>query len=106
MSGKILLIILGMMAVTALPRILPLLILSKITIPPLILRWLRFIPVAVLSALLAPEIFHPSGSWNFSPLNPYLLSALACFIVVFKTKNIFMTIFTGMIGIVFLSWLF
>jgi len=95
-----------MMLVTALPRILPLLLLSKISIPPLVMRWLRFIPVAVLSALLAPEIFQPAGSWNFSPLNPHVLSAIACFAVVFKTRNIFLTIFAGMIGIVFFSRFF
>ncbi|HEY3315216.1 MAG TPA: AzlD domain-containing protein, partial [Bacillota bacterium] len=43
----------GMALVTYLPRMLPLVVLSRFKLPPAVLRWLSFVPVAVLSALLA-----------------------------------------------------
>lgn len=85
-----------MMLVTCLPRVLPLVVLSRLTIPPLILQWLRFIPVAVLASLLAPELFMTTGSLNLSLLNPVFLAALPSFGVAFYTKNLFYTVFTGM----------
>lgn len=95
-----------MMLVTCLPRILPLVVLSRLTIPPLFLQWLRFIPVAVLAALLAPEIFMTSGNLNLSLLNPVLLAAIPCLAVALYTKNLFYTVFTGMVCIVAIGRIF
>lgn len=92
-----------MMLVTYLPRMLPLVVLSKINIPPLILRWLKFIPVAVLSALLGPEILMGSGGVDFSWNNIFLLAALPSFLVAYKTKNLFYTVFMGMGMVVLLG---
>lgn len=46
-----------MALVTYLPRMAPLVILSRLKLPPLLLRWLGFVPVAVLAVLLAKELF-------------------------------------------------
>jgi len=50
-------LVLACAAVTALPRVLPLLVLSRLELPQWLLDWLRYVPVAVLAALLALETF-------------------------------------------------
>ena len=47
----------GMSLVTYLPRTLPLLYLAHRQIPQWLIDWLSLIPVAILSALLAPTLF-------------------------------------------------
>lgn len=103
MEIKIFPILLGMMLVTSLPRIMPLVVLSRLTIPPLVLQWLRFIPVAVLASLLAPELFLTEGSLNISLDNHILLAAIPAFGMALYTKNLFYTVFTGMACIVAIS---
>ena len=48
-------LVLACAAVTAVPRVLPLLVLSRFQLPQWLLDWLRYVPVAVLAALLALE---------------------------------------------------
>ena len=50
---EILALILASAAVTALPRVLPLVLLSRIALPQWLVAWLGFVPIAVLAALLA-----------------------------------------------------
>ncbi|HEY8491328.1 MAG TPA: AzlD domain-containing protein [Dehalococcoidia bacterium] len=48
--------VLGMGAVTYLPRLLPLLAAERVTFPPYVLALLRNIPYAVLGALIFPGV--------------------------------------------------
>jgi branched-subunit amino acid transport protein len=50
-------LILACAAVTAVPRVLPLLVLARLRLPQWLLDWLGYVPVAVLAALLALETF-------------------------------------------------
>lgn len=50
-------LVLACAAVTAVPRVLPLVALSHIALPAAVMAWLRHVPVAVLAALLAIEGF-------------------------------------------------
>ena len=92
-----------MMLVTYIPRMLPLVLLTKLNIPPLLLCWLKYIPVAVLASLLAPEILLNNNTLNISFDNTLLLAALPAFLIAFKTKNLFYTVFMGMGSVVVLS---
>ncbi|MDP4088640.1 MAG: AzlD domain-containing protein [Bacillota bacterium] len=56
MKSKYLLIILGMMAVTYLPRLLPFLFVSKDNKTGWFNRFLRFIPYTALGALIIPGV--------------------------------------------------
>jgi branched-subunit amino acid transport protein len=49
-------LVLACAAVTALPRVLPLVALSRVALPEGLTAWLRYVPIAVLSALLAIEL--------------------------------------------------
>ncbi|HHX75553.1 MAG TPA: AzlD domain-containing protein, partial [Firmicutes bacterium] len=64
--ARLLLIILGCALVTYVPRFLPLYILTRIKIPKVAAVWLRYVPVAVLAALIAPGIATAEGRFYLS----------------------------------------
>jgi len=65
-------------------------------IPPSVLRALRFVPPAVLSAIIFPELVLQSGKMDFSPGNYRLLAGLLAALVAWRTKNVLLTILFGM----------
>ena len=64
--------------------------------PRIIQRALRFVPVAVLSAIIAPELILPGGTLDVSLGNYRLLAGLVSTLVAWNTKNIVWTIIAGM----------
>jgi branched-subunit amino acid transport protein len=100
---KILLIILGMAVVTYLPRMLPLVILSKVKLPAVFIKWLKYIPQAVLSALLLPGILTSGGRLDLSLDNHALIAAIPCFIVAILWKNLFVTVVAGVVSMLLLN---
>ena len=85
----ILLTIVGMMAVTYIPRLLPIVFLSNKELPQAVTQWLSYIPAAILSALLAPSLFIYEGEFSLSFDNMYLWSSLPVFLVAIRTKSFF-----------------
>ncbi len=75
---------------------------GHVTMPEWFLRALAFVPVAVLSALVFPEVMAPNGALNWSLANARLPAAIAAIIVAWRTKNVWGTIAVGMI--VLLLW--
>ncbi|HZK18609.1 MAG TPA: AzlD domain-containing protein [Clostridia bacterium] len=100
-----LLIIAGMTIVTYVPRAFPLVAFSQRPIPPLLQKWLSFVPVAILAALLGPSILIPGGSWELTLTNKFLLAAIPTFIVAFRTKSLVATVLIGMACSAALSFL-
>lgn len=103
MDGKVLAVIIGMMVVTYIPRMLPLAVLSRMNIPQGVMNWLSYVPVAVLSALLAPELLLKNGQLSLNLSNTYLLAAIPCFLAGYFSKSIFLTVVTGMLTVVLLN---
>ncbi|SMB94937.1 Branched-chain amino acid transport protein [Thermanaeromonas toyohensis ToBE] len=104
MDRQILLVILGMALVTYLPRMLPLVLLSRTQLPNIFLRWLSYIPAAVLAALLAPALFLPEGKFALVG-NPYLLAAIPTSLIAIRTRSIALTILCGMAAMVLLNYI-
>lgn len=92
-----------MTIVTYIPRMLPLAVLSRINVSRGLLEWLSYVPVAVLSALLAPELLIKDGQLFLSPENHYMLAAIPSFIAGMYIKSIFLTVVTGMATVVLLN---
>jgi branched-subunit amino acid transport protein len=63
-------------------------------------RGLRFVPVAVLSAIILPELTSPDGALFLSWRNPQLLAGMVAVLVAWKTKNVLLTILAGMAALV------
>ncbi|MEJ5225088.1 MAG: AzlD domain-containing protein [Anaerolineales bacterium] len=71
-------------------------LLEHANIPESVRRALRFVPIAVLSAIIAPELAAYQGMLDLSPLNPRLLAGIFATVVAYKTKNVILTIVAGM----------
>jgi branched-subunit amino acid transport protein len=88
--------ILGMLVVTYLPRLLLAWFLRGRELPGFLAAWLKYIPAAVLAALLLPSLLVEGGKLNLAWNNLYLWAALPAFLVAWRTRNMFATLFTGM----------
>ena len=93
-------VVIGMMAVTYLARLIPMLVLSRTEIPEGFQRWLQFVPVAVLSALLVPSVLLQNGGLALRLDNTYLLATVPTLIVAARFKNIFLTVLCGIICLI------
>ncbi|MCG0276657.1 MAG: AzlD domain-containing protein [Thermosediminibacteraceae bacterium] len=102
-SRNYLLLLLGMAFVTYLPRLIPVMILSKRNIPEVLVKFLKFIPVSVLSALLLPNILMVDNKINLSSSNTLLVTSILTFPLAYKTRNMFLTVIAGMITLVILN---
>lgn len=89
--------ILGMAAVTYVPRVLPLLTLARRNLPEAVARWLSFIPAAVLAAMLLPALTLTDQGLDLSEKNVFLWAALPCFLAGWKTKSAAATVAVGMV---------
>jgi branched-subunit amino acid transport protein len=58
---------------------------------------LRFVPAAVLTAMFVPALVYQDGVLNFSLGNARLLAGLVAIVVARVTRNVPLTIATGMI---------
>lgn len=103
MSGVTLwLTLLGMGAITYAIRLSFILLWGRVAVPSWVQRALRFVPPAVLSAIIFPEVLRPAGAWDLSPINPRLLAALIAALIAWRTRSALLTIVAGM-AVLFLA---
>ena len=72
------------------------LLLDKIKISTLIEQALRFVPLTVLAAIIAPALFLPRGTLDLSLSNARLIAGIIAILIAWRTKNVFLTIIVGM----------
>ncbi len=100
-SGPIALAIVGMGVITYAIRLSLFLLPERVILPPWLLRALRYVPAAVLSAIIAPELLLPGGAFDLSLGNDRLLAGLVAILVAWRTRNVFLTVAVGLV----LLWL-
>jgi branched-subunit amino acid transport protein len=71
-------------------------LLDKIRLPDWFRRGLRFVPAAVLSALILPNLVSRNGALDLGVRNPELTAGLVAILVAWRTKNVLLTILAGM----------
>lgn len=98
-------IILGMFSVTFGIRFCLFAKANKVVMPNWIEGALGFVPISVLSAIIVPMVFMPEGELEIGLDNPWLLGALAAFIVGLIKQNQLLTILVGVV-VFYLSKLF
>ncbi len=96
MKTGYLLLVLGMGIVTYLPRWIPLVFLSRRSLPGWLRQWLDFIPAAVLSALILPVLVTSGEPRHLSFLQPELLVAIPTWIFAWKSRSLAGTVVIGM----------
>ncbi len=87
---------------TFLTRLSFILLVGRREIPDWLRRSLRFVPPAVLTAIIIPELLLPGGRLDISIGNERLLAGLLAVLVAWKTRNTILTILVGMIAL----WIF
>lgn len=102
LDPALLLCLLGCVLVTQLPKVLPMTLLRGDSLPPILRHWLSFVPVAVMAALVGPDIFFYGGSFNAGPSNLFLVVAVPSLALAFWKRNYFLTIAFGL-GLVVLA---
>lgn len=79
---------------------------SHTSLPEWLQRGLRYVPPAVLSAIIFPEIFLREGRLDISLDNFRLLAGVAASLVAWRTRNALLTILSGMAVLFLLQWLY
>jgi len=87
-----LLIFVGMALVTYATRYAMIAVLGR-ELPPLVRRWLDYMPAAVLAALVAPAALAPQGT---VVLGPRALAVAVGAAIAWRTRNVLWTIVGGM----------
>ncbi len=60
-------------------------------------RALAYVPVAVLSAIILPELLAPGGTLARSPASPQLIAGACAAFAAWRTKSVWLTICVGMV---------
>ncbi len=102
MRSDILIIILGMAAVTFFTRFAAQLAFRGTGIPAWLHRWLKHVPTGILTALIVPALVLPRGTLDLTWHNPYLLAGLVAAFVAWRFRNMPLTMGVGMITILLL----
>jgi branched-subunit amino acid transport protein len=71
-------------------------------IPAVVRRALRYVPPAVLTAIIFPELLLPAGEFDLSLSNERLIAGLIAALVAWRSKNVLLTIIAGMAVLVLL----
>ena len=90
------LLIAGMALVTFAIRYPLLLLVGRVALPAPAMQALRYVPPAVLAAIIAPAMLYPNGTFALALTNPYLLAGAVAFAVAWWRKNLLLTIVIGM----------
>lgn len=96
-SPALWMIIIAMGAVTYALRLSMILLFDRVAMPDLIRRALRFVPAAVLSALVVPALLAPDPARHMSIDLPRFIAGVLAAVVAWRTKNVFLTIGVGMV---------
>ncbi|MEL6270842.1 MAG: AzlD domain-containing protein [Chloroflexota bacterium] len=90
-------LVLGMTAVTFGVRYPSLALVGRMQLPDSVIRALRYVPVAVLTAIIVPYILFREAGFTFSFTNSYLIAGIIAALVSWRTKNLLLTIGVGLV---------
>jgi branched-subunit amino acid transport protein len=98
-------IILGGMLVTYLTRLSFVVFVPQERMPSFFRRSLTYVPPAVLSAIILPELVRPDGPLDLTLGNFRLIAGVVASVVAWRSKNTWLTILAGMVALWGLSFL-
>ncbi|OPA75293.1 branched-chain amino acid ABC transporter [Paenibacillus selenitireducens] len=103
---NVFLVILGAAFVTFIPRVLPLMVLSRTKLPEWGMRWLHYVPIAVMAALIGQELLVHDGKASSITQYIELIAALPTFWVAIKTRSLLLTVIVGILSVMVLRFIF
>lgn len=96
MTTQEILLVAGMALITFGIRYPMLVLVGRVQLPPRVIAALRFVPVAVLTAICVPAMLLPKGTWWVGLDNAWLLAGIVTVLVSWRTRNLLLTIVVGM----------
>src|SRR6185369_10455518 len=94
-----LVMIVGMVLVTFIPRYGVLALLGKMELPKPVFRALKFVPPAVLAAIILPAMLLKDDELYIVPQNSFLVAGIVAGLVAWRTRNLLLTIVLGMLAL-------
>lgn len=91
--------IIGMGIITYAIRLSPIVLLERVELSDGIREALRFVPVAVLTAIIFPEMFQPGGQLDLSLGNERMLAGLVAILAAYRTRSVLWTVGVGMVAL-------
>jgi branched-subunit amino acid transport protein len=88
--------IVGAGAVTFALRLSFIALLGRVEIPPFLGRALRFVPAAVLTAVVVPLLFYEDGALEVTLGNERLLAGLVAALIAWRTRSVLLILGGGM----------
>ncbi len=76
---------------------------GRFEVPQTMRRALHYVPPAVLSAIIFPELLYHADHLDLSPGNTRLLAGVVATLVAWYTKNTLLTILAGMAALLILQ---
>jgi branched-subunit amino acid transport protein len=77
---------------------------GRFEVPVMIRKALHYVPPAVLSALIFPELFIRDEMLNLSPGNDRLIAGLVAIVAAWVSRNTLITILAGIIALFLLQF--
>lgn len=78
---------------------------GKLEIPETMRKALHYVPPAVLSAIIFPELLIRNGALDLSLTNTRLLAGLVAIVTAWFSRNTLITILVGMAALFLFQWL-
>ncbi len=101
-SSYIWAVVIGMALANFAVRFIPIAIVSRIDLPGPIMRWLSYVPVSVMGALIAGEILRPAGEFQAPWDGSHAPAALVSMAVYHFTKSFVGASVSGVVAFVVL----
>ncbi|AIF65563.1 AzlD domain-containing protein [Terribacillus saccharophilus] len=96
MNSTVLAVIALSALVTVIPRILPFILVRNLRLPDAVMKWLSFVPVCILTALVIENMLMQEQS-RLSIDWPVLLILLPTAIIAYKYRSLSMTVVSGVL---------
>lgn len=98
------LLIAGMMVLTFVPRYLPFALAGRLTIPPLLRAALSYVPIAVLTAIIAQASLIRDGNLALNLDNHHLIATVMACVAAVLTRHMFVTVVVGLVAFAVARW--
>lgn len=98
------LLIAGMMVLTFGSRYLPFALAGRLSVPPLMRSALSYVPIAVLTAIIAQASLIRDGTLTLNLDNHHLIATVMAFAVAVLTRHMFVTVVVGLLAFAAARW--
>lgn len=106
MLDNIYILILCIAIGTYLTRSLFMVFFKHVDLPEVVVNGLKYLPIAILTSLIVPSVFMPTGQLDISFSNFYIVALIITVIVMLISKKSILSIMSGMAALIILNNIF